>query len=297
MRHARARGVIGLAIVAAVATALVAAPVASAKAKPNPSRTSLVKAVNTASGQAAKLIKASRACPSAARQRTLTNKVRIAQRKGLAKAGPTSLRLRQLRISVHTRRLAVAIARCSGAAGTPGSRDLGSGANGANGSNGANGTNGGSGGNGAQGAQGAPIGLDALGSVLNATGLLDGGVLPGVIPVVDAASLGVDPACIVAGSACVGVDSGALTSALTGAVGQATQQVPVLAGVLDPLLAQVQSTLAATGPDSLLTVERASDSSLVVNAVPGSSLQSLLNLLGVTGNLPSGPIATVQVRT
>ena len=289
MRHARARGVIGLAIVAAVAAAvaaaLVAAPAASAKA--NPARTNLVKSVNTASAQAAKLIRSARSCPAAARQRALTSKVRTAQTRRLAKASPTSLRLRQLRISVHTRRLAVAMTRCSTVAASPGARDLGSGAGGTNGSNGA------SGGNGAQGGQGAPVGLDALGSMLNAAGLLDGGVLPGTIPVVDAASLGVDPACLVAGSACVGVDSGALT----GAVGQATQQLPALAGVLDPLLAQVRATLASAGPGSLLTVQRAGDRSLVVNAVPGSSLQSLVNLLGVTGNLPDDPIATVQVRT
>lgn len=291
MRHARARGVIGLTIVAAVATALVAAPAASAKATPNPARTSLVKSVTTASAQAAKLIRSARSCPAAARQRTLTSKVRTAQTRRLAKASPTSLRLRQLRISVHTRRLAVAMTRCSTTAASPGARDLGSGAGGTNGSNGA------SGGNGAQGSQGAPVGLDALGSMLDAAGLLDGGVLPGAIPVVDAASLGVDPACLVAGSACVGVDSGALTAALTGAVGQATRQLPALAGVLDPLLAQVRAALASAGPGSLLTVRRAGDRSLVVDAVPGSSLQSLVNLLGVTGNLPSGPIATVQIRT
>jgi hypothetical protein len=70
MRHARARGVLGLAVVAALAVTIVAAPAASAKT--SPARSNLVKAVGTASAQAKKVITASRSCPAAARQRTIT---------------------------------------------------------------------------------------------------------------------------------------------------------------------------------------------------------------------------------
>ena len=283
MRDARARGVLGLALAAALAVTIVAAPMAPAKT--SPARANLVKAVGTASAQAKKVITASRSCPSAARQRTITSKVRTAQTKRLARASATSLRLRQFRISVHTRRLAVAVARCAGVASAPGATNPG--ARDLQGSNGANGSN---------GAQTAPVPLGALGDMLNAGGLLDGGVLPSTIPVVDVASLGVDPACIAGGSACVGVDAGALTAALTETVRRRTQELPVLAGVLDPLLAQVRSTLASAGVGSLLTVERASDSTLVVTATPGSALASLLNLLDATGDLPVDPVATVQVR-
>jgi hypothetical protein len=287
MRHACARGVLGLALVAALAATVVVAPVASAK-KASPERSNLVKAVGTASFQAKKLITASRSCPAAARQRTITSQVRTAQTKRLAKAGATSLRLRQFRISTHTRRLAVALTKCSrvatgpGASG-PGTRVLQP-------------TNGNNGNNGGDGTQSAQVPLNALGDMLDVGGLLNGGVLPGVIPTVDIASLGVDPACVVAGSACVGVDTGALANALTDTVRAQTQQLPLLAGVLDPLLAQVQATLASTGPDSLLTVQRASDSTLVVTAKAGSALASLLNVLGTTGVLPTTPFATVQIR-
>lgn len=270
------------------AVTIVAAPAASAKT--TPARSNLVKAVGTASARAKKVIAASRSCPAAARQRTITSKVRTAQTEKLAKAGATSLRLRQFRISVHTRRLAVALTKCSASgpgSSTPGTRDLQA-------TNGANGANGGSGSN---GAQSAPVTLDALGDLLNVSGLLDGGILPSTIPTVDLPSLGVDPARIVSGTTCVGVNTGALVSALTDTVNQRTQQLPLLGGVLTPLLTQVETALASTGAGSLLTVERASDSTLVLKATPGSVLASLLNQLGSTGDLPVNPVATVQVRT
>lgn len=283
MRHVRVRGVLGVAVIAALTTAIVAVPAASAKT--TPARSNLVAAVASASAQARKVITASRSCPSAARQRTITSRVRTAQTSRLARASATSLRLRQFRISVHTRRLAVATAKCglkasAPGAANPGARDLQP----ANGNNGNN------------GAPAAPVPLGALGDMLNAAGLLDGGVLPSTIPLVDAASLGVDPACVVAGSACVGVDAGALAGALTDAVAQRTAQLPVLAGVLDPLLAQVRSTLASAGVGSLLTVERTGDQTLEVRATPGSALEALVNLLSATGPLPVDPVATVQVR-
>ena len=141
MRHVRARGVLGIAVIAALTTAIVAVPAASAKT--TPARSNLVAAVGSASAQAKKVITASRSCPSAARQRTITSRVRTAQTTRLARASATSLRLRQFRISVHTRRLAVATARCglrasAPGAANPGARDLQP-ANGANGSNGNNG--------------------------------------------------------------------------------------------------------------------------------------------------------------
>lgn len=280
MRHIRAGGLLGLVAVSALAV-VIAVPVASART--TPARANLVKAVGTASAQAKKLIARSRACPAAAAQRTITTRVRTAQTTRLTKASPTSLRLRQLRITTHTTRLAVALTKCSGApnASAPGARELSSGSSGASG---------------APGTNTAGLPLDSLGQVVDATSLLDGGILPAQIPDLGITSLATSPACATIGAVCVGVDPEALSAALGGAVAQREQQLPVLGSVLDPLLSQVDGILAAGGADSLIDVERNGDSTFTVNVVPGTPLAGIVNLLVATGGLPDAAVATVQVH-
>lgn len=279
MRHPLAGRVLGIVAMTAIAVPI-AAPVASAK--PASARANLVKAVTKADAQAKKLITRSRTCPAAASQRATTTKVRLAQTKGLRKASPTSLRLRQMRISVHTQRLAVALSRCSqapgaSAPGTPGARQLER-------SPGLLG-----------GVQVASIPLDALGETLGASSVLDGAALPAAIPVVDLPSLAVAPTCVASGAVCVGVDEAGIGQALTGAVTQREQELPVLTGILDPLLAQVTSTLA-NDPASLLRVERTGDTTFVITAAAGTPLARLVALLGNSGALPSNPLGIVQVH-
>lgn len=282
-----------LGVVAMTAIAMpIAAPVASAK--PSSAHANLIKAVTKADAQAKKLITRSRACPAAAAQRAVTIKVRAAQVKGLKKARPTSLRLRQMRISVHSQRLAVALSKCStqAPAQSPAPLQLER-------STGTGGSN---------GAVGAPIGaipLDALGGMVNAAGLLDGVALPTTIPVVDTAGLATTAACLASGAVCVGVDQQAIGAALTDAVRQRVQELPVLGGILNPLLAQVNAALATgptgsllggTDPASLFQVERTGDTTFRITVTPGTSLASLVNLLGNSGGLPADVLGIVQVH-
>ena len=276
-------------VLAMIALASVALPIAApmASAKPASARTNLVKAVTTADAQAKKLIARSASCPAAASQRSITTKVRKAQTKNLKRAVATSLRLRQLRITVHTQRLAVAFTRCS-AAPKAGPQDPGS--RGLQGSPGPQGTDGSS-------SQLAALPLNLLGQTLDVSSLLGGAILPDTIPVLDGPALGTSPICAVSGSVCVGIDRTGLVSALTHAVQERAAQLPALSGVLNPLLAQVTGTLATGDVSSLIDVRRTGDSTFVITAKPGSSLASLTSLLGNSGGLPNVSLGDIQVRS
>ena len=282
MRHVSARRVLGIVAVTAMAVPF-AAPIASAK--PASAHSNLVKAVTKADAQAKKLIVKSRSCPSAARQRAITIKVRGAQTRNLKKASPTSLRLRQMRISVHAQRLAVALSKCSssgsGSPATPGSP--GSGERGLQGADGFNGS------------RIAGIPLDSVDETLNAASILSGVPLPALIPVVDLPGLDTIP-CLASGAVCLGVDRDGIVDMLTAAVRERGQDLPVLKGVLDPLLDQVDRAFESSDVSSLIDVERTGDTTFVVTAAPGSALERLINLLENTGGLPSGSLGTLQAR-
>jgi len=286
MRRTPSRWIAAVALCAAAALPI-AAPAAAAK--PASARANLVKAVKTADAQAKKLIARSAACPAAAPQRAITTKVRAAQTRNLSRARPTSLRQRQLRITVHTTRLAVALTKCSGTARSsePGS---GSGSRGLDGSPGAPGADGSS-------SLVSALPLDVLGQALDTSDLLGGGVLPSSIPVVDLSGLATDPACAVSGTVCVGVDRDGLAAGLVDVVRDRQAELPALAPILAPLLSQVQAALAGGDSASLIDVTRTGDTTLVITAKPGSALERLTSLLGNTGGLPGISIGDIQVRT
>ncbi len=288
MRRALLPRMVAVLTVAAVA---VAAPVASAKTAP--AKANLVKAVKTADSQAAKLVKRSATCPAAAGQRAITMKVRAAQKRGLAKAGPSSLRLRQVRLSAHTRRLAVALTKCSPVAPVPGTATPG--APGAPGPAGMPGTPGPIGSDGSSSTR-TELSLNLLGTELDLSGLLGGRALPPAISLVDLSQLTSSGLCSVRGTTCVGVDVTALRTALEGATGDLLADLPLLGGLVHPLLATVTGTLAQGNLNALLEVRQTGDGAIVVTARPDSALALVTSLLGSTGALPPVAIGQVQVR-
>ncbi|MGD9734698.1 MAG: collagen-like protein [Solirubrobacterales bacterium] len=272
----------------------VAAPLAAAKT--SPAKANLMKAVTAADSQAAKLVKRSGSCAAASGQRAITMRVRAAQTRGLAKATPSSLRLRQFRISVHTRRLAVALTRCTGAAPGPATAVPGRpGAPGPRGPVGLPGTPGPAGSDGSS-SQRAGLNLTLLGSELDLSGLLGGSALPPVISLVDLSELTSSGLCSVRGTTCVGVDVSALRAAITGATGDLLADLPLLGGLVNPLLDTVTDTLAAGNLNALLDVRRTGDGTIVVTARPDSALALVSSLLGSTGALPPVAIGEIQVR-
>jgi hypothetical protein len=118
--------------------------------------------------------------------------------------------------------------------------------------------------------------------------LLDGGILPDTISAVPLDELA-SGACVTEGTACLGIDANALTKSLTDAVHDA----PLLGPITTPLLNQVIAALGADDLDSLLDVNRVSDT--VIQLVPKGPLATLQALLDTVRSSATDAIGRLQL--
>lgn len=160
------------------------------------------------------------------------------------------------------------------------------------GGQGGSGGAGGSGGSGGAGIPGVFTGIlnathTLTGSVIDVSGLLGPGTLPQSIHIGPLGDLSL-PLCSTVNSACIGVDGPKLLAS----VNSLTANVPLLAGITAPLVAQVSSAISSGNPASLLSVQRLGDTTFRV--IPSGPLATLLFVTG-TANAGTGGVATVQV--